>query len=237
MASKKISFFESYYEAIADLPAEEYKTAVNALLAYAFHGIEPQGLTGMAKMFFCMAKPIVDNGKKSADNGSDGGRPSKDPTDNQQDTEEKPTGFQKNNQQVSENKPAGSDAPRNRNMDKDIGNGERNMEKDSKSIPSPAALTREFEEVWKLYPQPRRQGKKEAIAAYIRARQNGSAKETIAGGVKAYCAYLARNRTEPQFIKQGGSFFYQQMWADDWSGGTSNPYLNNNPPDDLDGIL
>lgn len=142
----KISFFRSYYEAIKDFPAEEYKKAMNALFAYSFEGVDPDDLTGMTKVFFCMAKPIVDKGRVSAANGENGGRPSKTDTDkNQQVLDEKPTGFEENNQQVSEEKPTGSDSPRNRSRSKEkdsgvgskdkglgagIGEGERTSEKD-----------------------------------------------------------------------------------------------------------
>lgn len=141
--SDKVSFFESYFDAVRDFPPEEYKKALNAFFEYCFEGIEPEGLTGMSKVFFCMAKPIVDKGKKTAANGENGGRSasSKEDENQKQDTEE-PTGSEKNNQLVSEKKPTGSDAPRNRNrsrsMDKEqdkghglgTGTGERNRTPD-----------------------------------------------------------------------------------------------------------
>lgn len=210
--AKKISFFESYFEAVEDLPAEEYKRALNALFEYCFHGIEPQGLTGMAKMFFCMAKPIVDKGEKTSANGKNGGRPSEE-KDNQLVSEKKPIGSKKDNQLVSEEKPIGSDAPRNKDKEKD-------KEQDIKNSPapsaSPSALEREFESIWAEY--PRRQERKDAFAAYCSARKRGTTAEQIAQGVRAYCAYIERNRVDPKYIKQGGTFFCQQGWSDDWSG-------------------
>ena len=210
--AKKISFFESYFEAVEDLPAEEYKRALNALFEYCFHGIEPQGLTGMAKMFFCMAKPIVDKGEKTSANGKNGGRPSEE-KDNQLVSEEKPIGSKKDNQLVSEEKPIGSDAPRNKDKEKD-------KEQDIKNSPapsaSPSALEREFESIWSEY--PRKQERKDAFAAYCSARKRGTTAEQIAQGVRAYCAYIERNHVDQRYVKQGGTFFRQQAWQDDWSG-------------------
>lgn len=103
--------------------------------------------------------------------------------------------------------------------------------------PSQSALTHEFETIWLAY--PRKQGKKDAFAAYCRDRKQGRASpEQVLNGVEAYCDYIRRNNVSEKYIKQGDTFFRQQAWQDDWSGGKSaDPYLNNHPPHDLDGIL
>lgn len=80
-------------------------------------------------------------------------------------------------------------------------------------------LRNDFEVLWSLY--PRKQGKQTAIKAYQKAIKEGVTNEEIKNGIVAYKKYLIRNDKEPQFIKQGSSFFNQRAWQDDWSDGLS----------------
>ena len=76
-------FYRSFYEAVKDLPAEEFKEAVSAIMEYGLND-EEQAPSGAAKVFLIMAKPLIDannkkheNGKKGAEFGKLGGRPKK----------------------------------------------------------------------------------------------------------------------------------------------------------------
>ena len=76
-------FYRSFYEAVKDLPAEEFKDAVSAIMEYGLND-EEQAPSGAAKVFLIMAKPLIDannkkheNGKKGAEFGKLGGRPKK----------------------------------------------------------------------------------------------------------------------------------------------------------------
>ena len=76
-------FYRSFYEAVKDLPAEEFKEAVSAIMEYGLND-EEQTPSGAAKVFLIMAKPLIDannkkheNGKKGAEFGKLGGRPKK----------------------------------------------------------------------------------------------------------------------------------------------------------------
>ena len=76
-------FYRSFYEAVKDLPAEEFKEAVSAIMEYGLND-EKQTPSGAAKVFLIMAKPLIDannkkheNGKKGAEFGKLGGRPKK----------------------------------------------------------------------------------------------------------------------------------------------------------------
>ena len=78
-------FYRSFYEAVKDLPAEEFKEAVSAIMEYGLND-EEQAPSGAAKVFLIMAKPLIDannkkheNGKKGAEFGKLGGRPKKEP--------------------------------------------------------------------------------------------------------------------------------------------------------------
>ena len=74
----KFTFFASFYKSIKDFPAEDYKAAMNALLAYAFDGEDAEDLSILQNAFYQMAKPLVDSNIKSRTGGSNGGKvPSK----------------------------------------------------------------------------------------------------------------------------------------------------------------
>lgn len=73
-------------------------------------------------------------------------------------------------------------------------------------------IIREFDTLWKLY--PKRQGKKKALACYIRDRKKHSFEE-IKKGVEAYAAYCKAERIEDRYIKQGATFFSQAAWEAD----------------------
>ena len=93
-------FYRSFYEAVKDLPAEEFKDAVSAIMEYGLND-EEQAPSGAAKVFLIMAKPLIDannkkheNGKKGAEFGKLGGRPKKEtprkPQENPKETPKKP---------------------------------------------------------------------------------------------------------------------------------------------------
>lgn len=89
---------------------------------------------------------------------------------------------------------------------------ENRIEKNRYNTPSNG-----FAEAWALY--PKKQGRKEAEAAYLRAIRDGTSHETIVNGIKAYADYIKRNGTEMRYVKQGSTFFRQNAWNDDWSQG------------------
>lgn len=73
----------------------------------------------------------------------------------------------------------------------------------------------EFDNLWILY--PRKQGKDKAFGYYEKARKNGTSYEEVESGIKAYIQYINDNEVEPQYIKQGSTFFSQKAWQDDWT--------------------
>lgn len=88
-------------------------------------------------------------------------------------------------------------------------------------------LTKEFEEVWKLY--PRKIGKPNALRDYIKARNSGIEKQTILDGLNAYNEYIKANGTEERYIKMGATWFHQHSWEDDYSGRPSANTKNGRP--------
>ena len=77
----------------------------------------------------------------------------------------------------------------------------------------------QFEEAWEAY--PRKQGRKEAEAAYKRAIRDGTTHEQIMAGINAYNQYLRAKKIPQEYVKQGSTFFRQNAWSDDWSTGQS----------------
>lgn len=92
-------------------------------------------------------------------------------------------------------------------------------------------LENEFERLWKEY--PRKQGKEAALKVYIKARKDGVDKSIILNGIKRYTAYIAANKVDQKYIKQGSTWFNQHCWEDDYSIGQA-AKVNNQEDDDLD---
>lgn len=90
---------------------------------------------------------------------------------------------------------------------------------DNKKAPrvSEKQLKNEFEEIWNSY--PRKQGKKVAEAAYIRARRRGVEADVVASGIKSYVDYINAKKISQEYIKQGSTFFNQNSWDDEWETG------------------
>ena len=77
-------------------------------------------------------------------------------------------------------------------------------------------LVTEFEEsAWPPY--PRKEGKASALDDFIKARRSGEALAVIAAGVNAYASHIKASGTEPRYVKQGGTWFHQKGWLDDYS--------------------
>lgn len=97
----------------------------------------------------------------------------------------------------------------NKKENKNINNnGHSTIEQDKPVRVSSA----EFEKLWSLY--PRKEGKKEAMAAYQRAIKHGTAIETIENGIKAYNKHIEDCKIEKQYIKKGSTYFRQEAWND-----------------------
>ena len=96
------------------------------------------------------------------------------------------------------------------------------------NLSSKKEIYTEFDNLWILY--PRKQGKDKAFGYYERARKNGTTYEEVEAGIKAYIQYINDNEVEPQYIKQGSTFFSQKAWQDDWTirkrPTSGNPYFD-----------
>lgn len=78
--------------------------------------------------------------------------------------------------------------------------------------PKGDAFEEDFSEFWNLY--PKKDGRKNALQSYIKARKNGTDKETILSGLNAYVAQCERRGTEKRYIAMASTWLNQERW--DW---------------------
>lgn len=83
---ESIVFYRSFYEAIKELPAEEFRNAVMAIMEYGLNDSEID-TSGVAKAILIMAKPQIDKNNKRYENGLRGGTK---PKQNQNGTKAEP---------------------------------------------------------------------------------------------------------------------------------------------------
>ena len=99
-------------------------------------------------------------------------------------------------------------------------------------IPSPPSesISEEFEKLWSLY--PRKEGKKAALASYQRAKKKGATFDDVQAGILNYLDYIKAKKIEPQFIKQGSTWFNGEHWNDeyDYSSPDSAPQQTSSNP-------
>ena len=75
-------------------------------------------------------------------------------------------------------------------------------------------LSDEFETLWSMF--PRKEGKKAAFASYQRASKKGVTFETVQNGISNYLNYIRVKKIEPQYIKQGSTWFNGECWNDEY---------------------
>lgn len=83
-----------------------------------------------------------------------------------------------------------------------------------------AEINAEFEQIWKLY--PRKEEKKRALSAYVKARtkkDNPCTFEQVLAGVERYRKHTANK--ESQYIKTGATWFNGECWNDEYPSQTS----------------
>lgn len=83
-------FYRSFYQAVEDLPPEEFKASVMAILGYGLDG-KCEEVSGVSKSILALVKPQIDKNNKRYENSLKGGRKS---TDNQTGTKPEPNANQ-----------------------------------------------------------------------------------------------------------------------------------------------
>ena len=75
-------------------------------------------------------------------------------------------------------------------------------------------LKDDFEKLWKLY--PRKERKSDALKAYKKAIKAGATNKQIQDGIISYKKKIDAEKIEHQFIAQGGTWFNQERWNDEY---------------------
>lgn len=94
-------FYPSFFDSIEEIEDDHvFRTAVEAAMAYAFRGEEPDldKMDPLAKIVYRMARPLFDSNETKKVNGSKGGRPKND---------DETSGFENKNLRLSNKKTSG----------------------------------------------------------------------------------------------------------------------------------
>lgn len=65
---KYFAFFESYFDAIDELPKKYQRDVYHAICLYCLKGVEDDTLSGVPKSIFISMKPALDNNRKKSEN-------------------------------------------------------------------------------------------------------------------------------------------------------------------------
>lgn len=79
MTRDSMVFYRSFFEAVEDLPPEDFKQAVTAIMRYGLDGTADD-VKGIAKSLLIMAKPQIDKNNARYENGLKGGKPKQNQT-------------------------------------------------------------------------------------------------------------------------------------------------------------
>ena len=69
-----VVFYRSFYEAVKNLPPEEFKESMQAILNYSFDGKPPDTQGSIAHTVFTLVKPQIDANNQRYENGKKGGK-------------------------------------------------------------------------------------------------------------------------------------------------------------------
>lgn len=203
-------FYRSFAEALHELDAETYKSAMEAILGYALDGSEPE-TNGIARAMFLMAKPQIDANNQRFLNGARGGRK---PKPNQAETETEPkltkpkpnvTKAEPNhNQTITETEPNLTEAKPNVNVNVNVNVNDKKHK----------YICSKFGEFWSEY--PRKVGKALAETAYKKKAVNAETEQAILDGLRRYNQLQWSKWTgeQRQYIPYPASWLNAGRWAD-----------------------
>ena len=201
-------FYKSFFDGISALPAEAQAKSYETICKYALFGEEPSP-GGLEYVIFVMAKAQIDANNKKREAGKKGGEA------NGKQTEAEPKQNEAKAKQNEAN--VNVNANVNENVNVNANENDNTIVRPEDGRPSESVLTEEFNrEIWDLYPRSRRNGKKKALASYIRDRKNGADKTEVILGINRYRAYITATHLEEKYIKQADTFFNQSAWQDAW---------------------
>lgn len=140
MERKQFTWYRSYYDALKEIPAEEFRAIVLAVCAYALDGEEPE-LSGVARAIFTLIRPTLEVGRSKAENRSRAEQTSlsAEQTGNRpEQTKNKPEQTQ-NKRKQTDNKPEQTRKEKEKEKER-----EQESENDSYCSPPPPSASKRF---------------------------------------------------------------------------------------------
>lgn len=140
MERKQFTWYRSYYDALKEIPAEEFRAIVLAVCAYALDGEEPE-LSGVARAIFTLIRPTLEVGRSKAENRS---RAEQTPLSAEQDSNKREQTENKrkqtdNKREQTENKPEQTRKEKEKEEER-----EKESENDSYCSPPPPSGPKRF---------------------------------------------------------------------------------------------
>lgn len=199
------TFYRSYMETAQAIPEPAARLEfLEAVLSFTLDGAEPEFTEPFAKVAFSAVRPNLTKSRNKANKSkSNQIKPNKTKS-NQIESKAKSDLSTKSNPVTVTVTDTVTDTYINNN--------------DQPQASGRKYLATEFEELWKLY--PRKEGKKAALAAYIRARTRKDKpvqKVDVYMGIVNYNAAIKADGIPAQYIMQGATFFRGERWTDDFS--------------------
>lgn len=140
MERKQFTWYRSYYDALKEIPAEEFRAIVLAVCAYALDGEEPE-LSGVARAIFTLIRPTLEVGRSKAENRSRAEQTSlsAEQTDNKPEQTENKRKQTDNKRKQTDNKPEQTRKEKEKEKER-----EKESENDSYCSPPPPSASKRF---------------------------------------------------------------------------------------------
>lgn len=190
-------FYRSFMEALDDLPAEQYKAAMSAILHYGIDGELPSDVDPVVQALFKLMKPQVDANVKRRNSGRSGA--DKRWNDGKAIANDSKPIVNDSKHMASDSKPmatpcepiANANANANANVNANV-NTPPNPPSQGDSAPDPR-----FEDFWKEY--PKKVGKQDALKAWKKIHPSAALVTTI-------MSTLGRAKDTDQWRRDGGRY-------------------------------
>lgn len=194
-----VVFYRSFYEALKDLPPEQFKESVKAIMEYGLNGKEPE-TTGIEKTIFLLTKPQIDANNKRYQNGTKGGRKAtaSEPNQNQAVTKPEP----KSNQTETKTEPKEKVKEKDKEKEKDIYSAREE---------EPLRL---FEDFWQAY--PKRVSRMLAEQAYVQLLSTTEAlrEEQVVAAAKNYAEACRILKRQDKYVYTPHNWLEKSVWVD-----------------------
>ena len=133
-----VVFYRNFYEAVKNLPPEEFKESMQAILNYSFDGKPPDTQGSIAHTVFTLVKPQIDANNQRRANGAKGGRPKASPSEGEQAVSDRKTdGSETENHRLRDAKPNVNGNVNENGNENEKGNGEGNENASHSGQPHP----------------------------------------------------------------------------------------------------